>query len=46
VHSCTDSDELVELNRIRNEMGLKASLKFRDEPYYPEPGGPRSRKKV
>ena len=38
-----DSPELAELNRVRAEEGLRASLKLRDSPFLPEPGGPRSR---
>ncbi|MGH9919681.1 MAG: enoyl-CoA hydratase/isomerase family protein [Nitrososphaerales archaeon] len=38
----TDSPDLVELNRVREEQGLRASLKLRDTPFIPEPGGPRS----
>jgi hypothetical protein len=43
LHSGTDSRDLDELNRIRKEDGMRASLAFRDEPFLPEPGGPRSR---
>jgi enoyl-CoA hydratase/carnithine racemase len=43
LHSGTDSRDLDELNRIRKEEGMRASLAFRDEPFLPEPGGPRSR---
>jgi len=43
VHSSTDAPELDELHRIREKEGLVASLKFRDGPFIPEPGGPRSR---
>lgn len=43
IHSSTDAPELDELHRIRKDEGLAASLKFRDTPFIPEPGGPRSR---
>lgn len=43
VHSSTDSPELAELYRIRNEQGMRESLRHRDNPFLPEPGGPRSR---
>ncbi len=43
LHSGTDSRDLDELNRIRKEEGMRASLAFRDNPFLPEPGGPRSR---
>lgn len=43
IHSSTDAAELDELNRIRENEGLRASLKYRDAPFLPEPGGPRSR---
>jgi enoyl-CoA hydratase len=43
IHASTDGADLDELNRIRATDGLRASLKFRDTPYLPEPGGPRSR---
>lgn len=42
VHSSTDSPEIEELYRLRNEEGMRASLKHRDGPFLPEPGGPRS----
>jgi enoyl-CoA hydratase/carnithine racemase len=43
VHSSTDSPDIAELYRIRNEEGMRASLQHRDGPFLPEPGGPRSR---
>jgi enoyl-CoA hydratase/carnithine racemase len=43
IHASTDSADLDELNRIRATEGLRASLKYRDTPFLPEPGGPRSR---
>jgi enoyl-CoA hydratase/carnithine racemase len=43
IHASTDGADLDELNRIRATDGLRASLKFRDTPFIPEPGGPRSR---
>lgn len=43
IHTSTDGTDLDELNRIRAEEGLRASLAFRDKPFLPEPGGPRSR---
>lgn len=42
VHGSGDSPEVAELNRIRNEEGMRASLLYRDDPFRPEPGGPRS----
>jgi enoyl-CoA hydratase/carnithine racemase len=43
LHASTDSRDLDELNRIRKEDGLRASLQHRDTPFLPEPGGPRSK---
>jgi enoyl-CoA hydratase/carnithine racemase len=43
VHSSTDSADLDELRRIRETDGMRASLKHRDGPFIPEPGGPRSK---
>jgi enoyl-CoA hydratase/carnithine racemase len=43
IHASTDAADLDELNQIRATEGLRASLKFRDAPFLPEPGGPRSR---
>jgi len=43
IHSSTDAADLDELNQLRQKEGLVASLKFRDGPFLPEPGGPRSR---
>ncbi len=37
-----DAPELDELNRVRQTEGLAASLRLRDTPFLPEPGGPRS----
>lgn len=45
VHSSTDSPDIAELYRIRKEEGMRASLKHRDGPFLPEPGGPRSKPK-
>jgi enoyl-CoA hydratase/carnithine racemase len=42
-HSSMDAADLDELTRLRNQEGLVASLRFRDGPFIPEPGGPRSR---
>jgi enoyl-CoA hydratase/carnithine racemase len=42
-HASTDASDLDELNRIRESEGLRASLAHRDDPYLPEPGGPRSK---
>jgi enoyl-CoA hydratase/carnithine racemase len=39
----TDSPALEDLLRVREQEGLRASLKLRDTPFIPEPGGPRSR---
>lgn len=44
IHSSRDAAELDELRHIRDTKGLGASLKFRDGPFLPEPGGPRSRR--
>jgi enoyl-CoA hydratase/carnithine racemase len=44
VHSSADSADLDELHRIRESDGLSASLRHRDDPFRPEPGGPRSRR--
>jgi enoyl-CoA hydratase/carnithine racemase len=44
VHSSADSADLDELHRIRKSDGLSASLRHRDDPFRPEPGGPRSRR--
>jgi enoyl-CoA hydratase/carnithine racemase len=41
--SLGDAPELDELNRVRAAEGLAASLRLRDTPFLPEPGGPRSR---
>lgn len=41
--SSTDTRDLDELHRIREEEGMRASLAFRDNPFLPEPGGPRSK---
>jgi enoyl-CoA hydratase/carnithine racemase len=43
-HSSADSADLDELHRIRESHGLRASLRHRDDPFRPEPGGPRSRR--
>jgi enoyl-CoA hydratase/carnithine racemase len=43
IHSSTDAADLDELNQLRQKEGLVASLKLRDGPFIPEPGGPRSR---
>jgi enoyl-CoA hydratase/carnithine racemase len=43
IHGSTDAADLDELVRIRATEGLRASLKYRDTPFLPEPGGPRSR---
>jgi enoyl-CoA hydratase/carnithine racemase len=42
-HASMDAADLDELTRLRHEEGLAASLRFRDGPFIPEPGGPRSR---
>jgi enoyl-CoA hydratase/carnithine racemase len=42
-HSSVDAADLDELHRIRAEEGLRASLIHRDNPFLPEPGGPRSK---
>ncbi len=38
-----DTPALDELHRVREAEGLRESLKVRDTPFLPEPGGPRSR---
>ena len=43
IHGSTDAADLDELVRIRAAEGLRASLRYRDAPFLPEPGGPRSR---
>ncbi len=45
IHASTDAADLDELNRVRAAEGLVASLKMRDGPFLPEPGGPRSRRR-
>lgn len=42
LHNSNDAASLDELNAIRERDGMKAYLKHRDAPFYPEPGGPRS----
>jgi enoyl-CoA hydratase/carnithine racemase len=42
-HASTDSPDLDELNSIRQNEGMRASLQHRDGPFLPEPGGPRSK---
>jgi len=43
VHSsANDSPELQEMFRVRENEGMGASLKVRDDKFRPEPGGPRS----
>jgi enoyl-CoA hydratase/carnithine racemase len=42
-HASIDSTDLDELNEIRRTEGMRASLKHRDGPFLPEPGGPRSK---
>lgn len=41
--SSRDDPELSELHEIRRNEGMKASLKYRDDKFRPEPGGPRSK---
>ncbi len=43
VHASADYADLDELRRIRESEGLRASLAHRDDPFRPEPGGPRSK---
>lgn len=44
VHSSSRDDaELAELHEVRRTEGMSASLKFRDNKFRPEPGGPRSK---
>jgi enoyl-CoA hydratase/carnithine racemase len=42
-HASVDAPDLDELYRIRESEGLRASLAYRDDPFLPEPGGPRSK---
>lgn len=42
LHGSADSRELEDLRRVRQEDGMRASLRYRDDPFRPEPGGPRS----
>lgn len=42
IHSSTDADDLDALMEVRREKGMRESLVFRDTPFLPEPGGPRS----
>lgn len=42
-HMSKDAESLRELNETLEREGMKAYLKQRDEPFLPEPGGPRSR---
>jgi enoyl-CoA hydratase/carnithine racemase len=42
IHGSADSSELEELRAVRDREGMRASLRFRDDPFRPEPGGPRS----
>lgn len=42
IHGSHDSAELEELREVRRSQGMKASLRLRDDPFRPEPGGPRS----
>ena len=41
-HASVDAEDLDELHRLRKTAGLRASLSHRDDPFVPEPGGPRS----
>ena len=43
IHGSGDSPEIAELRKVRDQDGMRASLRFRDDPFRPEPGGPRSR---
>jgi enoyl-CoA hydratase/carnithine racemase len=43
IHASRDAADLDELKRVRREEGVVPSLKLRDGPFIPEPGGPRSR---
>jgi enoyl-CoA hydratase/carnithine racemase len=42
-HGSTDAADLDELDAVRRTSGMRASLRHRDEPFRPEPGGPRSK---
>ncbi len=41
--SAESSPELEEMHRVRNDQGMAASLKVRDDKFRPEPGGPRAK---
>jgi enoyl-CoA hydratase/carnithine racemase len=43
INASSDAPELDQLHHVREQEGLAASLKVRDSPFLPEPGGPRSR---
>jgi enoyl-CoA hydratase/carnithine racemase len=42
ISASVDNEDLDELYRIRSSEGTRASIAFRDLPFTPEPGGPRS----
>jgi len=43
-HSSMDAEEVRELIEARRDEDMKRFLHLRDDPFRPEPGGPRSRK--
>lgn len=43
-HASTDSPEMRELHKVRAEQGVREFIRQRDEPFQPEPGGPRSKR--
>jgi len=45
IHGSGDSPEIAELRKVRDQEGMRASLRFRDDPFRPEPGGPRSKER-
>jgi enoyl-CoA hydratase/carnithine racemase len=42
ISASVDNEDLDELHRIRAQQSMRASVAFRDRPFIPEPGGPRS----
>ena len=42
-HASTDAEEVADLYETQRRDGLTAFLRQRDNPFIPEPGGPRSR---
>lgn len=42
-HASTDSEDVAELQAARGSGDMRTFLKMRDDPFRPEPGGPRSK---